>query len=253
MKILKTLWLGVSGLLLLVPAVVAKDIELADAKQAVAQLQQQKGLQLAYERLSQFGERTLLERYQADTDDHGWQLLAENGQAPSEQRLREYAQMKHDEWQSGQQPDDEEQGDQQSVKLSLSDLIQPETLAYAGEQQWQGEPVAAFTFTPQLDKFSEHNDKLQGFLYLDADNSRQIKGLTVGLKEEFSPAMSVTLERFQLTIELMPLQQGQHTYFVPHRTEEQMAGSYLYFKDFNNHTVRTYRDYSVLEKPALSN
>ncbi len=48
MTTLKTLWLGVSGLLLLVPAVVAKDIELADAKQAVAQLQQQKGLQLAY-------------------------------------------------------------------------------------------------------------------------------------------------------------------------------------------------------------
>lgn len=223
--------------------------ELADAKKAVKLLQQQSDVEFAYQRLSEFGDSTMTERYRPLPDSHGWTLVTENGEKPSSQRLVEYQQMKHDEWQSAKEPQEGEE--QQSVKLSLSDMIQTETLAYAGTQKWQEQTVRAYTFTPYLDKFSEHEDKLQGYLYL-APESTTLKGVSIRLKESFSPAMSVSLDDFEMVIELMPIERGERTFFVPRRTEEQVAGSYLFFKDFGNHTVRTYTDYSVLDAASVS-
>lgn len=222
----------------------------ADAKAAVQRLAQQDDVAFAYQRLSDYGERTMQERYRPLPDSHGWTLVSENGQKPDTQRLAEYQQMKNDEWQSGQHNQDTEEQDQQSVRLSLSDLVQADTLAFVGQQNWRNMPVRAFSFTPYLDKFSEHDDKLQGHLYLAAD-SGQIKGIAIDLKESFSPAMSVTLDSFAMSIELMPITHQQNIYYVPQTTEQSMSGSYLYFKDFSNSTRRTYSDYSVVDAESV--
>ena len=244
-----------AALLSVASIAMADDKATADAREAVMMLKKQQDVAFAYQRFSNFGDRSMLERYQPQADDHGWTLLAENGDAPSSQRTSEYQQMKRDEWYSGQQNVDTEAEDQQSIKLSLSELIQVDSINYQGARQWQGESVRAYTFTPMLDKFSEHSENLQGHLYLAPDKAH-LQGIAISLKEEFSPAMSVTLEAFDMRIELMALQQGDRTFFVPKQTEEKMSGSYLFFKDFGSHTVREYSDYSVLssaEKPAATN
>ena len=239
-----------AGLLLAIAPAIAADNAIEQAKSAIQQLQQQDAVEFAYQRHSDFGDRTMLERYRPLPDSHGWTLVSENGEKPSTQRLSEYQQMKSDEWYSGQQSQDTEDQDQQSIKLSLSDMIQVDTLEFVGEQQWQQQTVLAYTFTPELDKFSDHDDKLQGNLYLNSSNQAPA-GLSITLKQSFSPAMSVTLENFAMQIELMAIEGDEKTYYVPKQTEEKMAGSYLYFKDFSNQTVRKYSAYSVLAADAV--
>lgn len=240
-----------AGLLLNAAPVVASDAQVDKAKSAIQQLKTQSAVEFAYQRHSDFGERTMRERYRPLPDSHGWTLLSENDEKPSAQRLTEYQQMKYDEWQSGKRTQDTEEQDQQSINLSLSDMIQANTLVYVGEQEWRQQQVLAYTFTPYLDKFSGHDDKLQGNLYLSPD-SHSPAGLSIKLKESFSPAMSVTLENFEMQIELMPITDKGTTFYVPKQTEEKMAGSYLYFKAFSNHTIREYTDYSVLDTASVS-
>ncbi|MGM0525531.1 MAG: hypothetical protein ACQEQ8_04985 [Pseudomonadota bacterium] len=221
------------------------DTQVEDARRALDQLQQQKAVEFGYQRFSKFDDRTMLEQHQPQVEDQRWQLLQENAETPSVHRLDEYRRMKQDEERASESTDKE----QQSVKLSLTTLVQKQTLEYLEQRQWQDQTLRAFSFEPDLEKFSEHNDKLQGHLYLAVD-SNQLKGLSITLKESFSPAMSVSLEQFKLQIELMQIEHQGKTYTVPQRTEEQLAGSYLYFKDFEDYTVREYSDYQVFSKPA---
>lgn len=226
------------------------DIETA-ARAALQQLAQQQDSEFSYQRRSQMGDNSKLERFQSQAaEGEQWQLLSENGQSPSAARLREYRQMRLDEAQTAEQQDDDQQ---QGVKLSLSNLVQQDTLSYQQPTQWRNMKVQQLNFVPQLDKFSEHNEKLQGHLYMSQDG-QQLEGIQITLKESFSPATSVTLENFQLIIELTTVHgdQGQ-SLIVPEQTEEIVAGSYLFFKDFNNHTVRYYSDYQLASTPAEDN
>ncbi|RUO77431.1 hypothetical protein [Idiomarina seosinensis] len=230
---------------LLISFVATADTQIEDAKEALNQLRQQQAVEFGYERHSRFDDRTMLELHQPQVKEQPWQLLQENAETPSAHRLDEYRRMKRDEEAASETTDEE----QQSVKLSLTTLVQEQTLQYLDQRQWQGQTLRAYSFEPNLEKFSEHNDKLQGHLYLSVD-SEQLKGLSITLQESFSPAMSVKLERFKLQIELMQIEREGKTYTVPQRTEEQVAGSYLYFKDFDDYTVREYSDYQVFPKPA---
>ncbi|WP_404402743.1 hypothetical protein LG288_05265 [Idiomarina seosinensis] len=249
--------LGIAVLLFIggVPGVTCAQTDTSAAQRALQKLQQQQTVEFGYKRRSDFGERTVVEQFDP-RQQPPWILLKENKQQPSAQRREEYSRMKQDELYGGEiagaNQGERKENEQQSIKVSLQTLVQSETLQPLQKQQWQGQSVRTFGFDPDLDKFSDHNDKLQGYLYLDSNDDRLV-GLEITLKESFSPAMSVSLSRYHMEIQLQTISHGQQRYTVPQRTTEEMTGEYLYFIDFSEQTLREYYDYQVLERPAAAN
>lgn len=231
------------------------EVDNSAALRALQQLEQRQGVQLGYKRRSDFGERSMVEQFDP-RQQPPWILLQENQQTPSAQRRKEYSIMKQDELYggeiAGENQGEQEDSKQQSIKVSLQNLVQTETLEYLSQQDWNEQRVRTYRFDPALDKFSEHNDKLQGYLYLAATEDRLV-GLEITLKESFSPAMSVSLSRYHMQIELQTISHQQQHYTVPLSTREEMTGQYLYFIDFSEQTLRQYYDYQVVEKPAAAN
>ncbi|WP_131382163.1 hypothetical protein [Idiomarina baltica] len=218
-----------------------------DAKEAqiiktIEDLRAQRGVEFNYHRESKVGDTTRVEEYLgANEDGYRWQLVSENQQAPSKERLEEYRQMRVTEAKARAQ----EEGPSQS----LADLIIIDSLEFIGESVENGQSVWQFSFKPKLDDFSEFADEIEARItYLPKTDLLQ--RIALKNKNEFSPATSVTVEDFSMEIEF---QRFADAYTVPVSMKQNAQGSYLFFKDFHDQTSRTYSDYSLVPSADESN
>ncbi|NQZ03973.1 hypothetical protein [Idiomarina sp.] len=218
-----------------------------DAKEAqiiktIEDLRAQRGVEFNYHRESKVGDTTRVEEYLgANEDGYRWQLISENQQAPSKERLEEYRQMRVTEAKARAQ----EEGPSQS----LADLIIIDSLEFIGESVENGQSVWQFSFKPKLDDFSEFADEIEARItYLPKTDLLQ--RIALKNKNEFSPATSVTVEDFSMEIEF---RRFADAYTVPVSMKQNAQGSYLFFKDFHDQTSRTYSDYSLVPSADESN
>lgn len=217
---------------------------------AIEQLRNQQ-IPLTYQRYSVTEQGSMLEQFDPASEPQ-WQLLEENGHTPSRARLEEYRHIKQREQHAQVVENNDESFDQQGVSLKLTDLVALETIESLGMKVWRGEPAAVYQFKPQLNKFSDNNDKLIGHLYLKPETGRPM-ALQVTLAEAFSPAFSVTLKAFTLTIEWQQIELAGQVYSVPLKTSEQVAGDYLFWVAFDESTTRQFSHYQLVDSASLSN
>lgn len=214
----------------------------AEVIQTIEALRAQGGVEFNYQRQSQIGDTLRIEEYLGGNEDgYRWQLLSENQQTPSKERLDEYRDMRVTEAKARA----EEKGPSQS----LADLIIIDSLKFVSESTDNGEPVWQFAFKPKLDDFSEFADQIEARItYLPEQTL--LKRIALKNKNEFSPATSVTVEHFSMEIDFMRF---ANEYTVPVSMKQNAQGSYLFFKDFHDQTSRTYSNYSLVPSADDSN
>jgi hypothetical protein len=153
-----------------------------------------------------------------------WQLMSENGQEPDAVRLAEYAQDKADtKPKEGQKT------------LSFSELVKLESLRFVSEDETQ----LIYKFVPQIDELD--NDGLNGELRLNKQ-SKQLDVIKIINSKDLSPAFSVSLTQFELTMNFAAVT----GLVMPAKITTKVKGSVAFFKSIDSEEVVSYSDYEVL-------
>ena len=151
------------------------------------------------------------------------QLISVNGVAPDAERKEEF----HDaevERVDGLDPDN----------LGYSYMVDVQTLQLLET----GEDRAKFSFVPRVKALEESADKIQGLLLLNL-KSRQIEQIEITNTEQLSPAFSVTVDTYRLTLQFEQ-QQGEN---LLSKLESHAAGKAGFVKSFDSLVGISFGDY----------
>lgn len=135
---------------------------------------------------------------------------------------------------NGTVPDKKRQAEFRKSEVKRIDDLDPDSSGYsylvdaatlsliqAGSKQ------AEFSFRPKLQAMDNVRDQLQGSLFLNLATG-QIEKIEISNIEKLSPAFSVTVEKYQLTLRFHP-KQGQN---LLNELESQAIGSAGFLKSF---------------------
>ena len=106
----------------------------------------------------------------------------------------------------------------------------------------QDDAVAIAAFKPRIKALQEHADSLSATLQLNL-HSGEIEEIEIVSREPLSPAFSVTLDAYRLTLTFKP-EQGAN---LLHKLESHAVGKAGFIKSFDALVVADFRDYKRVQ------
>jgi hypothetical protein len=106
----------------------------------------------------------------------------------------------------------------------------------------QGDSYAKLSFIPRIKAMEESRDQIRGVILLNVQ-TQQIEEIDIHNTEKLSPAFSVTVDAFQLTLKFQP-EQGEN---LLKKLESHAAGKAGFLKSFDNLVVVEFSDYKRAE------
>jgi hypothetical protein len=142
-------------------------------------------------------------------------------------------------------PDEERQEDFYDAEVERIDGLDPDASDYGYMVDLQtlqlletGDGYAKFSFVPRVKALEDSREKIRGFLLLNMA-SRQIDQIEIINTEQLSPAFSVTLDTYRLTLQFKQ-EQGEN---LLSRLESHAAGKAGFLKSFESLIEVSFSDY----------
>lgn len=153
-----------------------------------------------------------------------WELLEQDNKKPSKTTLNEYAKIQV-----------EIQSEDTPVDTKDIEIVPAITLKYLKtEGQYR-----IYSFKPYLPFFEEDVNKVfEGKLYFDVEQE-QVKIIEIKASESFSPAFSIKVKEFSMSIDIDKAEQTLH---VTKITSEK-SGSVFLFGKFQEKSVKLFSDF----------
>lgn len=151
------------------------------------------------------------------------QLISVNGVAPDEGRL---ANFRDKEVERIDAEDPDAAGYEYMVDVQTLQLLET------------GDGYARFAFLPRIKALENSRDKIRGALLLNT-TSRQIDQIEIMNTAQLSPAFSVTVDTFRLTLQFQQ-EQGEQ---VLNKLESDTAGTAALVKSFSVQVATSFSDY----------
>ncbi|AOT06905.1 hypothetical protein [Pseudoalteromonas luteoviolacea] len=148
-----------------------------------------------------------------------WQLLLFNGQEPSQQQAKEFAQRREDE----------------GFSISIKELVKTHTLSLTQETP----NSITFSYPVELaDLGSDAIGKLTGHIRIDK-KSQHIEQISVRNTATFSPVALADISDFNLTMQFMTVNNA----VLVQRTQMDMRGTFSFFIDIEETSTVTFDNY----------
>jgi hypothetical protein len=151
------------------------------------------------------------------------QLLTVNGVTPDNARLQEF-----------REAEEKRVDDLDPETAGYTYMVDTDTLELIEESDGD----IAFSFIPQVKALEDSRDSLRGTLRL-ATRTGQIEELEIHNTEKLSPAFSVTVDRYQLSLRFQQ-EQGEN---LLHELESDAVGKAGFLKSFDAKVKATFSDY----------
>lgn len=142
-------------------------------------------------------------------------------------------------------PDEERQEEFYDAEVERIDALDPDASGYAYMVDFQtlqlletANDVARFSFTPRVKALEDSRDKISGLLLLNLA-SGQIEQIEIRNTEPLSPAFSVTVDTYLLTLHFLP-EQGEN---LLSQLESKAAGKAGFVKSFDTAVTVSFGDY----------
>ena len=180
-----------------------------------------------------------IETYQpAETIEASWTLVEVNGEAPSEERLKDYYERKRKRFEEAQEQAEEQDGEQeQSFSIIIRDLIIFDTLKLDSET----ETHSILSFDVNFDQRGiDAGDALTGKLFYDKKGA-YIDRMEITNVESFSPAFSADIEKFSIAFAFQQIEKV----VLPTLMSMNLEGTYAFFADIKEVSEVRYEDYRL--------
>lgn len=173
----------------------------------------------------------MVESFDASLDEGSqWHLVSENGQEPNSDRLKEYLQDKAD--------TSPKEGQK---KLTFSELVKLDSIKFVSEN----ESELIYQFAPHIEELD--SDELNGELRINK-HTKQLAMLKITNSKTLSPAFSVSLTEFELTMNFAEVT----GLVMPASVRTIVKGSVAIFKSIDSEETISYSDYEILTAPTSS-
>ena len=146
---------------------------------------------------------------------------------------------------NGVAPDEDRQEAFYEAEVERIDALDPETTGYASmvdvhtlQLLETADNYVKLSFVPRVKALEDSRDKIRGTLRLDLA-SQQIEQIEITNIEPLSPAFSVSVDTYRLTLDFAP-QQGET---LLRKLESQAAGKAGFLKSFDSLVVIDFSDY----------
>ena len=106
----------------------------------------------------------------------------------------------------------------------------------------QGDSHAKLSFLPRISTMEKTRDEMRGVVLLNLE-TQQIEEIEIHNTEKLSPAFSVTVDSFRLTLRFQP-EQGEN---LLKKLESHAVGRAGFLKSFDNQVAVEFSDYSRVE------
>jgi hypothetical protein len=151
------------------------------------------------------------------------QLLTVNGDAPENERLEKF-----------REAEEKRVDDLDPETAGYTYMVDTDTLEFIEESDGD----IAFSFIPQVKALEDSRDSLRGALRLDT-RTGQIEELEIHNTEKLSPAFSVTVDRYRLSLRFQQ-EQGEN---LLRKLESDAVGKAGFLKSFDSKVKVTFSDY----------
>jgi hypothetical protein len=151
------------------------------------------------------------------------QLLTVNGITPDNERLEEF-----------REAEEKRVDDIDPEAAGYRYMVDTDTLEFAEESDGD----IAVSFVPRVKALEDSRDSLRGTLCLDTQTG-QIEELEIHNTEELSPAFSVTVDRYRLSLRFQS-EQGENLLY---KLDSDAVGKAGFLKSFDSKVKVTFSDY----------
>ncbi|MDO6719194.1 hypothetical protein Q4575_07275 [Psychrosphaera sp. 1_MG-2023] len=161
-----------------------------------------------------------------------WLLKQINGKQPTGKQIQNFSDKKRQQTKTKKQKN--------SLKLSLRELINEESLTFVSEDDEQ----FVMAFNVRLKKLGEDSiGKLKGQLTYQKE-AQFIDTISIWNSADFSPMFTAHITDFVMTMSFIQLD-GK---VLPKQHEMAMKGSFAYFTEINETSIDIYSDYKYIGK-----